>query len=62
MYKTPNQRYQLLEDVTIHNLEWSPDKRAMQKRINVNSVDHDPSEEVAALVVITRQMKERLKH
>ena len=35
--------------MAIHNLEWNPENRAMQKKTNVNSVDHDPSKEVAVL-------------
>jgi hypothetical protein len=49
MYKTPNQGYQMLEDMSVHNLEWNPDKRMMQKKTHINSLDHESSKEVAAL-------------
>ena len=49
MYKTPNQGYQMLEDMVVHNLEWNPDKRMMHKRTTINSLDDEASEEVAAL-------------
>ena len=49
MYKTPNEGYQMLEDMGVHNLQWNPDKRMMQKRTTINSVDHEANEEVAAL-------------
>ena len=61
MYKTPNQGYQLLEDMIVHNLEWNPDKRVMQKRTNVNSVDHNPSEEVAALRANQKSLKRKIE-
>ena len=39
----------MLEDMSTHNLEWNPDKRMMQKRTHVTSLDQDSSEEVASL-------------
>ena len=49
LYKTLNQGYQLLEDLTIHNLEWMFEKKSTQKRAFINAVDHESTKDVASL-------------
>ena len=61
MYKTPNQGYQMLEDMSIHNLEWNPDKRMMQKRTHVNSMEQYSSEEVASLCANQKVFEKNIK-
>ena len=54
MYKNPNEGYQMLEDMAIHNLEWNPDKRMMRK-------DHEASEEVAALRANQKELEKKIE-
>ena len=61
MYKTPNEGYQMLEDMAVHNLEWNPDKRMMQNRTTINSVDHEASEEVAALRANRKELEKKIE-
>ena len=61
MYKAPNQGYQLHEDMDVHNLEWNPDKRIMQNKINVNSMEHDPTEELASLRVNQKVLEQKIE-
>ncbi|KAJ9553825.1 hypothetical protein OSB04_017870 [Centaurea solstitialis] len=59
MYKTPTQRYNLLEDMLIHNIDWKSDKRLhIPKMAGKISTDFDPSEELAAMK--NKQVRERL--
>ena len=62
LYKTPNQGYQMLEDMSVHNLEWNPDKRMMQKRTTINSLDHESSEEVATLRANQKALEKQSRH
>ena len=40
----------MLEDMTIHNIKWTPDNRVGQKKFTGNiSTGYDPNEEVATL-------------
>ena len=61
MYKTPNQGYQMLVDMIVHNLEWNPDKKMMQKRTTINSVDHEVSEEMAALRANQKALEKKIE-
>ena len=59
MYKTRNQGYQMLEDMAVHNIQWNLDKRMMQKRTTINSLDHEASEEVGALCANQKALEKK---
>ena len=51
----------MLEDMSIHNLEWNPDKRMMQNRTHVNSMEQDSSEEVASLRANQKVLEKKIE-
>ena len=62
MYKTPAEGYQMLEDMMIHNIEWTPDKRMAQRRFTGNiSTDCDSNEEVTALCTSQKALKKKIE-
>ena len=48
LYKTPNEAYKLLEDMSIHNLDWNLDKRSISRQ-TLKHVQNNDNEEVAVL-------------
>ncbi|KAJ9556291.1 hypothetical protein OSB04_010905 [Centaurea solstitialis] len=66
MYKTPVQGYQMLEDMLIHNIDWTPDKRANTRNLTESvSFGYDLNDEVATMknnqVKLERKMDELIK-
>ena len=61
LYKTQNQGYQLLRDLTIHNIELMPKKKTTLKGASINIVDHESTEDVASILHNQRALERKIE-